>query len=291
MEASNRRPTEAVTKQGGYLRMLRSLYSGIAGMRGFQIKLDSIGNNVANVNTTGYKAARVQFKDIMSQTLQGAGAAANGLGGTNAMQIGLGSTISAIDTIMNDGSAQMTNRSLDFAIQGNGFFTVMNEGSGETYYTRAGNFYFDNEGTLVTSDGWKVLDGGGAPIQIDLNAIKAFSFDAKGQLFIVNADGTPEADPVAQIGLTKFVNPAGLEKVGGTMFRASANSGAAQPSFPGDPDIGTGSLLVGALEMSNVELTNEFSEMIVAQRGFQANSRTISTADEILQEVVNLKRG
>lgn len=271
--------------------MLRSLYSGIAGMRGFQIKLDTIGNNVANVNTSGFKAGRVQFKDIMSQTLTGAGAPANGMGGTNPMQVGLGSTISAIDTIMNDGSAQMTNRSLDFAIQGNGFFAVFNEASNETYYTRAGNFYFDSEGSLVNSDGWRVLDAGGAPIQIELNEIKAFSFDTKGQLFIVNADGTPDPDPQAQIGLTKFVNPSGLEKVGGTMFRESANSGAAQPTFPGDPDIGTGSLLVGALEMSNVELTNEFSEMIVAQRGFQANSRTITTADEILQEVVNLKRG
>jgi len=272
--------------------MLRSLYSGIAGMRGFQIKLDVIGNNVANVNTTGFKSGRVQFKDIMSQTLQGAGAPANGIGGTNAMQIGLGSTISAIDTIMNDGSAQMTNRSLDFAIQGNGFFTVQNPDTEETYYTRAGNFYFDNAGSLVTSDGWAVLNEGGEPIVLDdMNEIKAFSFDSKGQLFVVNADGTPDPDPRAQIGLTKFVNPSGLEKVGGTLFRASANSGEPQQTFPGDAAAGTGTLLVGALEMSNVELTNEFSEMIVAQRGFQANSRTISTADEILQEVVNLKRG
>ncbi|HEU4964537.1 MAG TPA: flagellar basal body rod protein FlgG [Bacilli bacterium] len=269
--------------------MLRSLYSGISGMRGFQTKLDTIGNNIANVNTAGFKAGRVMFKDIMSQTMQGAGAPANGLGGTNAMQVGLGSTISAIDTLMNDGSAQMTNRSLDFAIQGNGFFTVMNEDSGETFYTRAGNFYFDNEGTLVTSDGYKVLDEGGGTIQIDLEATKSFSFDSKGKMTIVNGDGEIEEGPT--LGLSKFANPAGLEKVGGTMFRQSANSGEAQIGAPGNTDTGTGLLLVGALEMSNVDLTNEFAEMIVAQRGFQANSRIITTADDILQEVVNLKRG
>lgn len=269
--------------------MLRSLYSGIAGMRGFQTKLDTIGNNIANVNTAGFKAGRVMFKDIMSQTMQGAGAPSGGLGGTNAIQVGLGSTISAIDTIMTDGSAQMTNRNLDFAIQGNGFFTVMNEDSGETFYTRAGNFYFDTEGTLVTADGYKVLDEGEGTIQIDLEAVKSFSFDSRGKMTIVTADGAVEEGPT--IGLAKFANPAGLEKVGGTMFRFTPNSGDPQLGAPGNTETGAGMLLVGALEMSNVDLTNEFAEMIVAQRGFQANSRTITTADDILQEVVNLKRG
>lgn len=271
--------------------MLRSLYSGISGMRGFQTKLDTIGNNVANVNTAGFKAGRVMFSDIMSQTMQGAGAASSGFGGTNPIQVGLGSRISAIDTVMTDGSTQTTNRPLDFAIQGNGFFTLVND-NGEKFYSRQGNFYFDNEGFLVNADGWKVAaSDGSTPIQVDLTAIKSFSFDSKGQLFTVANDGTVDTTPVATIGLAKFTNPSGLEKVGGSLFRQTANSGEATPGAPGDPDNGLGTLQVGALEMSNVDLTNEFSEMIVAQRGFQANSRTITVADEILQEVVNLKRG
>jgi flagellar hook protein FlgE len=270
--------------------MLRSLYSGIAGMRGFQTKLDTIGNNIANVNTTGFKSGRVMFKDVMSQTLQGAGAPGNGYGGTNAVQIGLGSTVSAIDTIMNDGSTQMTNRPLDFAIQGNGFFTVKNDVSGETAYTRAGNFYFDSSGDLVNSDGWKVQGTGGNINIGDMTTVKSFSFDSKGVLTVARADGT--VDTMDPIGLTVFANPSGLEKVGGSLFKDTPNSGAPQgtPVAPGDATTGSGLLQVGALEMSNVDLTNEFSEMIVAQRGFQANARTITTADQILQEIVDLKR-
>ncbi|KEO82937.1 flagellar basal body rod protein FlgG [Tumebacillus flagellatus] len=270
--------------------MLRSLYSGISGMRGFQTKLDTIGNNVANVNTAGFKAGRVMFKDIMSQTMQGAGAPAQGFGGTNPIQVGLGSTISAIDTVMNDGSTQVTNRPLDFAIQGNGFFTLVNDNN-ETFYTRQGNFYLDNAGNLVNSDGWKVAGADGQPIVVDMTTVKSYTFDSKGNLYTVLNDGTTDGTPVATIGLTKFANPSGLEKVGGSLFRTSGNSGDPQLGAPGSTDVGLGTLQVGALEMSNVDLTNEFSEMIVAQRGFQANSRTITVADEILQEVVNLKRG
>jgi flagellar hook protein FlgE len=268
--------------------MLRSLYSGISGMRGFQTKLDVIANNVSNVNTSGFKAGRVMFKDIMSQTLQGAGNdPTQAYGGTNARQIGLGSTISAIDTIMNDGSTQVTNRPLDFAIQGNGFFKVSN--GSEVYYTRAGNFYFDAEGFLVNSDGWKVQSADGDNIQIqDLNTVKAFSFDQNG--FLTYVDATGARNTAGPIGLTIFANPSGLEKVGGNLFKESNNSGAPQDSRPNDTELGTGTLMVGSLEMSNVDLTNEFSEMIVAQRGFQANTKSITTADEILQEVVNLKR-
>jgi len=268
--------------------MLRSLYSGISGMRGFQTKLDVIGNNVANVNTSGFKSGRVAFKDIMSQTVQGAGAPTGTYGGKNALQIGLGSALSAIDTIMTDGSSQVTNRPLDFAIQGNGFFTVTTDGT-DRLYTRAGNFYFDSAGNLVNADGLRVVGAGDDTITIDdIGNIKSFSFDDKGVLTIVGADGA--AVTGGQIGLTTFANPSGLEKAGGSLFKASPNSG--EPSDITAPGAnGAGMLMVGYLEMSNVDLTNEFSEMIVAQRGFQANSRTISTADEILQEIVNLKRG
>ena len=270
--------------------MLRSMYSGISGMRNFQTKLDVIGNNVANVNTTGFKAGRVMFKDIMSQTLQGAGIDPNGnIGGTNARQIGLGSALSAIDTVMNTGSTQTTNRPLDFAIDGNGFFGVTNDNGTTIRYTRAGNFYFDTNGDLVTGDGWKVMGVGGVINLPGMATVKSFSFDANGNLTYVDGSGATQQN-VAQIALYTFANPSGLEKVGGNLFQDTPNSGAPNATFPNDPANGTGPLSVGALEMSNVDLTNEFAEMIVAQRGFQANTKSITTADDILQEIVNLKR-
>ena len=140
----------------------------------------------------------------------------------------------------------------------------------------------------MNSDGWFVLGADESPIQIDdMTAVQSFSFDTKGTLTVVTADGE---DTLGPIGLTKFANPDGLQKVGGSLFRMTPNANPDDPEIgePGDPDLGLGQLMVGALEMSNVDLTNEFAEMIVAQRGFQANSRTITTSDEILQEVITV---
>jgi flagellar hook protein FlgE len=273
--------------------MLRSLYSGISGMRGFQIKLDVIGNNIANVNTVGFKAGRVMFKDILSQTMSGVTAPVAGeRGGVNAQQVGLGVSISAIDTIHTPGSAMTTNVPTDLRINGDGFFMVKANAEQEVaFLTRAGNFMLDATRQLVNGDGMLVMDSEGEPITLD-EEVKAFSISQAGEIIVVNADGTSESSDIF-IGVVKITNPAGLEKLGGNMYQVTPNAmdgGTFEPGLAADLETGTGTIIAGQLEMSNVDLTVEFTEMIVAQRGFQANSRIITTSDEILQEVVNLKR-
>lgn len=272
--------------------MLRSMYSGISGMRGFQTKLDVIGNNIANVNTIGFKAGRVMFKDILSQTISGVTAPLDGRGGVNSQQIGLGVTIGAIDTLHTPGSAMTTNSVTDLRIDGDGFFVVRpSADSEEIYLTRAGNFTLDSERNLVNADGMLVLDSDGEPIQLE-DTVTAFTISQNGEIIAINADGIAEPLDIF-IGVSKVVNPGGLEKIGGNLYRMTPNADPNDevPIFQAlDPDAGTGAIIAGQLEMSNVDLTNEFTEMIVAQRGFQANSRIITTSDEILQEVVNLKR-
>ncbi|HLR41973.1 MAG TPA: flagellar basal body rod protein FlgG [Pseudogracilibacillus sp.] len=264
--------------------MLRSMYSGISGMRGFQTKLDVIGNNIANVNTAGFKKGRMTFQDMMSQTSQGAQAAEGQRGGVNPIQVGLGSQIGSIDNVHTQGFLQSTGRGLDLAIEGDGFF-VVNGGEGDKY-TRTGNFYLDDNGDIVDENGNYLLQEGNN-IQINIPGdAQSFSVAENGIVNYVDAGGnTVEA---GRIRLVNFANPEGLEKVGGNLYHASANSGEPVDGVPGEE--GLGSLKPGTLEMSNVELAEEFTEMIVSQRGFQANTRIITTSDEILQELVNLKR-
>ncbi|WP_248926368.1 flagellar hook-basal body complex protein [Paenibacillus hamazuiensis] len=282
--------------------MLRSLYSGVSGMRGFQTKLDVIGNNIANVNTVGFKAGRVMFKDIMSQTISGVSASVNGdRGGVNAKQIGLGVSVSAIDTIHTPGSAMTTNVPTDLRIDGDGFFAVKGDAAQtEPYLTRAGNFIVDANNQLVTADGMFVLDSDGGTIDLDDFApVTAYSISNSGEIITVDDQGN--SNPTGRfIAVVKVSNPSGLEKIGGNLYRTTPNS-MNSDTFATVADgwgnwtannatLGTGAIISGQLEMSNVDLTAEFTEMIVAQRGFQANSRIITTSDEVLQEVVNLKR-
>ncbi|SFE16580.1 flagellar hook protein FlgE [Paenibacillus algorifonticola] len=272
--------------------MLRSMYSGVSGMRGFQTKLDVIGNNIANVNTVGFKGGRVMFSDILSQTTAGITASAEGeQGGVNAKQIGLGVSIASIDTIHTPGSAMTTNQPTDLRIDGDGFFAVTAADGGETFLTRAGNFTLDANRQLVNANGMFVMaaDDGGIIPPLD-PAITSFTIGQDGMILGVTADGIVEA---GQIGVVKVVNPSGLLKMGGNLYRMTANANPDSElvtSPANDEEVGTGAIVAGQLEMSNVDLTGEFTEMIVAQRGFQANSRIITTSDEILQEVVNLKR-
>lgn len=253
--------------------MLRSLYSGVSGMKNFQTELDTIGNNIANVNTYGYKKGRVTFKDAISQTLVSA------TPGTSAQQVGLGSQIGSIDTVDTSGSPQSTGRPLDFAITGDGYFRVQD--GNDTYYTRAGNFYFDDNRRLVNSEGFAVL-GTGGPITLGAN-VKSFSVATDGT--ISDQDG----NTIGTISIATFQNPAGLTKAGGNLYTtANSNAGQVTVSQPGQD--GAGTIKSGYLEMSNVDLSEELTNMIVAERGFQANTRIITTSDEILQELVNLKR-
>ena len=271
--------------------MLRSMYSGVSGMKGFQTKLDVIGNNIANVNTIGFKSGRVMFKDIMSQTISGVTPPTDAQGGVNAKQVGLGVSVGSIDTIHLAGSAMTTNQPTDLRIDGDGFFLVsMGDGQEVPFLTRAGDFHVDALRNLVTSDGLFVLDMDGGPIQLD-EEVTSFSIAQDGTIIQKMADGTTE--PGVQIGVAKIINPEGLEKIGGNLYRVTLNAnpeGEFEMFAANDVEAGTGAIISGQLEMSNVDLTSEFTEMIVAQRGFQANSRIITTSDEILQEVVNLKR-
>ncbi|MNZ43359.1 Flagellar basal-body rod protein FlgG [compost metagenome] len=273
--------------------MLRSMYSGVSGMRGFQTKLDVIGNNIANVNTVGFKAGRVMFKDIMSQTVSGVTAPAEGdAGGVNAKQIGLGVSIGSIDTLHTSGSAMTTNNPLDLRIDGDGFFLVkLTADQDVPFLTRAGDFHMDASRQIVTSDGLLVCDSGGGVLEALGEDVTAFSIAQDGTIVMKMNDGT--TDGGAQIGVARVTNPEGLEKIGGNLYRVTLNAtdgGELIPTSANNQEDGTGAIISGQLEMSNVDLTGEFTEMIVAQRGFQANSRIITTSDEVLQEVVNLKR-
>ncbi|WP_026906124.1 flagellar basal body rod protein FlgG [Paucisalibacillus globulus] len=272
--------------------MLRSMYAGISGMKNFQTKLDVIGNNIANVNTSGFKKGRVTFQDMMSQMTSGAQGPSATRGGVNPAQVGLGSQLGSIDNIHTQGFRQTTNSALDFALEGDGMFVVKDGDS--TFFTRAGNFYLDEDGFIVNPQGFYLQglndrsadNSGDFRIQIP-NDAQSFSVQTDGTVNFVDADGNP--DVAGQIALANFSNPAGLEKAGGNLFLNSANAGL-NPVYVAPESDGTAKVVSGALEMSNVDLAEEFTEMITAQRGFQANTRIITTSDEILQELVNLKR-
>ncbi len=386
--------------------MLRSLFSGISGLRAHQQMMDVTGNNIANVNTTGYKSSQTVFQDTLSQMVNAAGAPQNGSGGTNPAQAGLGVRLASINANFGQGAAQTTGKSSDMMIQGDGFFVV--KSGGESLYTRAGSFTFDANGSLTTPNGqivqgWSGVDGvvntAGAPgdiklpigislapeVTTDITLTGNFSYEAAigdtkeipikvidengaAQTMVVTftkddaetwtmalPDGTstalhftggkPDVESVdlapyafdvrdltnfsgntearvsnsngstagvlssytvsntgqivgvfsnglkqtlGQVALANFNNVNGLEKIGDSMFRSTVNSGLAQVGAAGSG--GLGLITSGALEMSNVDLAQEFTNLVIAQRGFQANSRIITTSDEILQELVNLKR-
>lgn len=412
--------------------MLRSLFSGITGLHAHQQMMDVTGNNIANVNTTGYKTSQTVFQDTLSQMISAAGSPQGTLGGTNPSQIGLGTRAAAINMNFAQGSAQTTGKASDMMVQGDGFFVVKD--GGESLFTRAGSFTFDANGMLTTPNGqivqgWGATNGrvnnSGAPNGISLPVgvtlapqatskvtltgnlssdaqpgvvadekhipIKVLYNDKGNEVSMeavlkkdpdtvnfpnrwimtlpahgdpstptpaedvtidfVNgrAVGTPDADGkeivttsfglkfdvtgmtsyagvtearvsnsdgsaagvlrsytvsntgeivgvfsngltqvLAQVALANFNNVQGLEKIGESMYRSTTNSGLAQINAAGQA--GLGMITSGALEMSNVDLAQEFTNLVIAQRGFQANSRVITTSDEILQELVNLKR-
>lgn len=272
--------------------MLRSMYSGISGLRGFQTKLDVIGNNIANVNTVGFKKGRAMFQDILSQNIAGATAPTDdGKGGSNPMQVGLGTQIGSIDTVFTAGSPMTTNVITDLAIEGEAFFMVTPDDGETYYYTRAGNFTRDALGYLVNPQGLKLVDVNGDPIQISRNdGVVSYSIGKDGVITTVDEAG--ELDSSIQIGLMTFDNPGGLKKIGNSLYEYTVNAGAygEDPTTPIDAATAKVNIISGQLEMSNVDLSEEFTEMIVAQRGFQANSRIITTSDTVLEELVNLKR-
>lgn len=331
--------------------MIRGMYAGISGMKSQQTKLDVIGNNLANVGTTGFKSSRVVFKDMLYQNSSNAVGASNNLGGSNAKQVGLGVSIGSIDRIMGQGMMQPTGRALDVAMDGEGFFmvakgpvahedddiklsadgTIEDAGGREIFYTRDGSLSLDSEGYLVTSSGERVLgysmesngtqgmDADGKinfidsedpnleaaeglktlriPDSVEMNdgttrKVMSYSIGKDGLITAVVEGG--EVAVLGQLATASFKNPEGLEAVGNNMYLNSSNSGAPLVSsgFGADPDdVRTnGDIIQGMLEMSNVDIAEQFTDLIVTSRAFQASSKIISTSDEILQDVVNLKR-
>ena len=297
--------------------MLRSLYSGVSGMRSNQMKMDVIGNNIANVNTTAFKTGRARFQDLFSQTLSNAQApSTSGRGGINPKQVGLGVAVASIDTVMSGGALQPTGRDLDFAIENDGFFIVSQDTVGNIRrFTRDGAFFTDFEGNLVNAEGLRVLgyevdeysttstiqeptDSNDyaslvtitIPNQITVGgselSLETFSIDGSGLIQGIYSDGN--VYKLGQLGIAKFKNPGGLEKLGGNTYRETRNSGSTEIGIANQGGFGT--IRQGVSEMSNVDLANEFTEMIITSRAYQANSRSITTSDEMLQELLNLKR-
>lgn len=270
--------------------MLRSMFSAVSGLRSHQTMMDVTGNNVANVNTAGYKATRTTFQETLTQLVRGGTAGvASGQGGVNPMQLGLGTRVAATDMIYTQGASQVTGRPTDLAIQGDGFFVV--DSGGQQLYMRAGAFSLDNTGNLVAPGGELVLGwgtgGGFGPINVPPATYNDVAIGSDGTVSARRADNG-ELEALGQVALARFPNAAGLTRAGNGMFAPSPASGAVIIDAPGQQGLGT--LQAGTLEMSNVDLAQEFTNLILAQRGFQANARTITTSDELLQELVNLKR-
>lgn len=281
--------------------MMKALYSGVSGMRSHQTKMDVIGNNIANVNTNGYKTQRATFRDVYYQTLGNPSQAAVGIGGTNSSQVGYGAQIASVDTIHTLSGYSPTNKETDLYINGEGYLKVI-DASGEMYYTRYGALNFDSAGQLVDSNGSIVLGLNGTVTAADNDDITEASLEAidididNYNNITINTDGTitgvaTGTDTIETLGLIAIAtvpNQAALKLEGSSYYVAGNNTGTITYHAAGLG--GSGALVTGGLEMSNVDLANEFSDMIITQRGFQANTKIISVVDQMLEELVNLKR-
>jgi flagellar hook protein FlgE len=274
--------------------MLLSFDSGVSALEQFQVGLNTIANNIANVNTTGFKSSTVDFADTLSQTL--------GSNAAGSEQVGNGVTTSAITTNFSSGSYSVTNNPSDLGIQGNGFFLVKDPTTGATYATRDGQFTKDNNGYLLTSNGMRLqgysdaglstigdiqLDSTGAPTSTT-SALSSFKINGTtGNISVTLQDG--QTFTRGQVLLQSFTYPSQLQKAGGNLYTGLAAAGPlATPTAPSTA--GPGTLLVGQVEMSNVDLASELTSLITTQRAYEANSKVITTSDEILQSLVNLKR-
>ena len=341
--------------------MMRSLYSGVSGLKNHQTRMDVIGNNIANVNTVGFKTSRVVFQDIFSQTSKSGSrdlyvdldpTIQRNIGGTNPVQIGLGVKLATVDVLHTQAPITRTDNPFDVFIQGDGMFIVQDINE-NYYYTRGGNFYLDDEGFLVTAHGYFVmgytydlkvvtydfdpdnpeLPDTPVPASVEVDKERGLlgaTPDDDGVLPVLNKirlrvpnDENDPTDPdavstvdnpffvdlvgfsvgnngdvnvvinnisqtIAYLGIAMFSNFGGLDKAGNSLYRESPSSGQAVIGMA--LENGSGSTVGGGLEMANVDLANEFTDMIITQRGFQANSRVITVSDTLLEELINLKR-
>jgi flagellar basal-body rod protein FlgG len=260
--------------------MLRALYSAAAGMNSQQMNLDVISNNLANVNTTGFKESKLQFQDMLYQTTRAAGAQSGGgneLPGS--LQVGQGAIPVATERIFTQGDLSQTGGNLDVAIQGSGFFQVQMP-DGTLAYTRDGAFKTDSEGRVVTSDGYPV-QGGFQPVPSGTTNI---TISASGDVTYTTSSGTTSS----QIQLANFNNPGGLQAIGQNLFQETSASGTAQLGDPSQNGLGT--LQQGYLELSNVSVVQEMVNLILAQRAYEVNSKAVQAADQMMQDSNNLER-
>lgn len=263
--------------------MIRALYTAASGMTAQELNLDTIANNLSNSSTAGFRSRRLQFEDLMYQNLIMPGAAATQQTTVVAgLQVGLGTRSAASEVIQLQGDFSQTGNPLDMTIQGQGFFQVLLP-DGQTAYTRAGSFHLDGQGNLVTQDGNPVQPS----ITIPTGATSV-TVGSDGTVSVTLA-GQTAAQQVGTLQLALFNNPGGLNSPGGNLLLATTASGDPIVGPPGGSE-GLGSVVQGMLEQSNVSVVNEFVNMIVAQRSYEASSRVVNAADQMLQTINNLGR-
>lgn len=262
--------------------MLRSLWTAASGMQAQTLNIDVLSNNLANINTTGFKRGRADFQDLLYETLRLAGSASSvDTQVPTGIQLGHGTRPAAIQKIFMQGEYKQTKNELDMAIEGDGFFQVTMP-DGETAYTRAGAFKLNRDGQIVTSDGYLLEP--------------EISFPSDTMQIAIGADGTvsiqqagdSQVSEVGSIELARFVNPAGLNSIGRNLYLPTSASGDAITGSAGEEGLGT--IAQGFLEMSNVNVVEEMVNLITAQRAYEANSKCIQAADEMLQLANNIKR-
>lgn len=262
--------------------MIRALYTAASGMSAQQLNLDTIANNLANSSTTGFRQLRLEFQDMLYQNLITPGAAQSQTTVSAGLQVGLGTRSAATEVIMTQGELNQTNNPLDMAIEGNGFFEVQRP-DGTTGYTRAGQFYLNNQGTIVTTAGDPLLP----TITVPANATSI----TVTQYGVVNATLPGQTNPtqLGQIQLATFANPGGLESMGGNLLQQTLSSGDPVLGNPGGTE-GLGTLQQGYLENSNVDVVTEFVQMVLAQRAYESNSKVVKAADDMYSQVNNMTR-
>ena len=258
-----------------------SLYSAATGMEAQQLNLNTIANNLANVNTPGFKRSKIEFQDLLYQKPSRASGSDSGGGNLvpTGTEVGNGSRVAATSKVFTQGQLNQTGEKLDIAIQGDGFFEVQRS-DGTMGFTRAGSFKLNAQGQVVTVDGFPVLSGF-QPIPPGASSI---SVAENGQVTVQSASG-PQS---FRLTLARFTNAAGLRSLGGNLYEETAASGSPETGQPGEQ--GFGGTIQGYLEASNVNIVEEMVALIVAQRAYEINSKSVQTSDEMLQNVANMKR-
>ena len=262
--------------------MIRSLWTSATGMQAQELNIDVISNNLANVNTSGFKKSRAEFQDLLYESMRPAGAASSAETTVpTGIQLGHGTRPSAVQKMFSQGDFQNTQNELDWAIEGDGFFQIELP-NGDTGYSRSGEFKLDADGRIVNPDGFPLIP----ELTVPTDTI-SISVGLDGTVSVIQAgDATPVE--IGNVELARFVNPAGLRSLGKNLYSPTNGSGEEIIGTPGENGLGT--LAQGFLEMSNVSVVDEMVNMITAQRAYETNSKVITTADDMLQIANNLKR-